>query len=70
MGERMSDIAGMTSEQDPYTRAQELREGATPTDQEVIALTLHLGGHEFTPTFNRRVAAHLSRGQIRAILAR
>ncbi len=60
----------ITSEQDPYTRAQELREGATPTTQEALAFTLHLQGHDPGRSDAWQVAAHLSRGQIRAILAR
>ena len=55
---------------DPYTRAQELRDGAEPTPQERIALQAHLDGREFTPTFNRIVATHLTRMTIKAILAR
>ena len=60
----------MTSEQDPYTRAQELREGATPTQGEALAFTLHLQGHDPGRSAAWQVAAHLSRGQIRAILNR
>ena len=59
-----------TPDPDPYTRAQELRDGAEPTSQERIALQAHLDGREFTPTFNRQVAAYLSRMTIKAILAR
>lgn len=59
-----------TSDPDPYTRAQELREGAEPTPQERIALQLHLDGAEFTPSFNRQVAACLSKMTIKAILVR
>jgi len=60
----------ITLEQDPYTRAQELREGAEPTSQEVLAFTLHLQGHEPARSFAWQVAAHLSRMTIKAILAR
>jgi hypothetical protein len=65
VGERM-----ITPKQDPYTRAQELREGATPTTQEAFAFTLHLHGHDPGRSAAWQVAAHLSRGQIRAILNR
>ncbi len=65
MGERMT-----TPEQDPHTRAQELREGATPTPGEVLVFTLHLQGHDPGRSAAWQVAAHLSRGQIRAILSR
>ena len=63
-------VGSMTSEPDPYTRAQELRDGAEPTSQERIALQAHLDMREFTPTFNRIVATHLTRMTIKAILAR
>lgn len=59
-----------TPDLDPYTRAQELREGAEPTSQERIALQAHIDGREFTPSFNRQVAACLSRMTIKAILSR
>lgn len=59
-----------TPDPDPYTRAQELREGAEPTSQEALAFSLHLQGHEPGRSAAWQVAAHLSKGQIRAILAR
>ena len=65
MGERM-----ITPDPDPYTRAQELRDGVEPTSQEALAFTLHLQGHEPARSFAWQVAAHLSKGQIRTILAR
>ena len=59
-----------TPDPDPYTRAQELREGATPSPGEALAFTLHLQGHDPGRSAAWQVAAHLSKAQIRAILTR